>query len=307
MPVRAGGERMNLFTEATMSAINIDWNSTVNQIVNGLMVGLVVLIILLIGYLIGWLCKKGTVFAMRKTVDPALQKTDLGKSISQSGIDFANLIGGLVLAFVMSVAFIVAVQYIPNMGQASNVITQIALYLPRLIGGIIVLTVGIILVGLLAKYIETLLNGVFDVKDRELSKLISNLILIGLVAFAITLGLNIMLLNGALVYPLILGTVIIGAGAIIGSTMIDSLTREHPSFEEAAPYAKFLIYIVFITVGVAAIFSQYPATLAVLQTLAWGLAIAMALIIVPFLIKMFRVETKDEAKVESKETEKEKE
>ncbi len=291
---------MNLINEATINAINIDidWNAIATQIINGLMVGLVILIILLIGYIVGVLCKKGTVFALRKTVEPALDKTELGKSIAKSGIDFPNLIGGLVLAFVMSVAFIVAVQYIPNMGEASNVISQIALYLPRLIGGIIVLTIGIILVGLLAKYIETLLNGVFDEKDRELSKLISNLILIGLVAFAITLGLNIMLLNGALVYPLILGTVIIGAGAIIGSTMIDSLTRDHPSFEDAAPYAKFLIYIVFITVGVAAIFSQYPATLAVLQTLAWGLAIAMALLMVPFIIKLFKAEYKPAEKKE---------
>ena len=196
----------------------------------------------------------------------------------------------------MSIAFIVAVQYLPDMGNASDIIAQVALYLPRLIGGVIVLTVGIILVGLLAKYIGTLLAGVFGEKDRSISKLIANLILIGLVAFTITLGLNIMLLSGDMVYPLILGTVIIGAGAIIGSTMIDSLTREHESFEDAAPYAKFVIYIVFITVGVAAIFSQYPATLAVLQTLAWGLAIAMALLIVPFLIKMFKTEALEQRK-----------
>jgi len=294
---------MNLINSATVNAINIniDWNQIVNQIINGLMIAVVILIILLVGYLVGVLAKKATVFALRKTVDPALEKTDLGQSIAKSGVDFANLIGGLVLAFVLSIAFLVAVHYLPNMGEAGNVITQVALYLPRLIGGVIVLTVGIILVGLLAKYIETLLDGVFDRKDRELSKLISNLILIGLIAFAITLGLNIMLLNGELVYPLILGTVIIGAGAIIGGTMVDSLTRDHPSFEDAAPYAKFLIYIVFITIGVAAIFSQYPATLAVLQTLAWGLAIAMALLMVPFIIKLFKAEYKPAEKEVKKE------
>ncbi len=286
---------------ATFLQIEVDWNAIVNQLIDGLIIALVIAIILLVGYLIGLLAKRATVFALRRTVDPALSKTELGQSIAKSGVDISSLIGSLVLVFVMSIAFIVAIQYLPDMGNASDIITQVALYLPRLIGGVIVLTVGIILVGLLAKYIETLLGGVFSEKDKPLSKLIANLILIGLVAFTITLGLNIMLLQGDMVYPLILGTVIIGAGAIIGSTMIDSLTQEHKSFEDAAPYAKFVIYIVFITVGAAAIFSQYPATLAVLQTLAWGLAIAMALLIVPFLIKMFKTEgfgTKKEEKNE---------
>ncbi len=279
---------IDVLRAATMAQIEIDWNAIVNELVDGLMIALAIAVILLVGYLIGIIAKKATVFALRRTVDPALEKTELGQNVARSGVDIASLIGSLVLVFVMSIAFIVAIQYLPDMGDATSVIAQVANYLPRLIGGVIVLTVGIILVGLLAKYIETLLYGVFEDKNKELSKLIANLILIGLVAFTITLGLNIMLLSGDLVYPLILGTVIIGAGAIIGGTMIDSLTRQHSNFEEAAPYAKFLIYIVFITIGVAAIFSQYPATLAVLQTLAWGLAIAMALLIVPFLIKMFR-------------------
>jgi len=271
-------------------AINVDWNAIVNQIIAGLVIAIVIGVILLVGYIVGVISKRGTIYLLRRTVDPALNKTELGQSIARSGVDITALTGSLVLAFVMAIAFIAAIQYLPNMGTTGIVIEQIALYLPRLIGGVIVLTVGIILVGLLAKYIETLLAGVFEDEDRKLSKLISNLILIGLVAFTITLGLNTMLLSGDLVYPLILGTVIIGAGAIIGGTMIDSLTAQHKSFEDAAPYAKFLIYIVFITIGVAAIFSQYPATLAVLQTLAWGLAIAMALMIIPFLIKLLKTE-----------------
>ncbi len=130
----------------------------------------------------------------------------------------------------------------------------------------------------------------FEEKDRLLSKLISNLILIGPVAFTTTSSFHITPLNGNLEYSLILGSVMVGAGAIIGGTMIDSLTEQHNSFEKAVPHTKFVIYIVFITIGVAAIFSQYPATLAVLQTHAWGLAIAMKSIIVSFHIKMFRAE-----------------
>ncbi len=270
--------------------IYIDWNQITNEIVHGLLIALAVTVILLIGYLVGWLCKRGTILVLRKTVDPAMANTDLGRTLSKSNVDLTSIVGGLVLAFVMSISFIVAVNYMGLSGDVGKVLTAVALYLPKLIGGIIVLTVGIILVGLLAKYVEILLSGVFEKEYEGLSKLISNLILIGLVAFVITLGLNIMELQGDLVYPLILGTVIIGAGAIIGNTMIDSITRENENFKEEAPYAKFVIYIVFITIGVAAIFSQYPATLAVLQTLAWGLAIAMALMMVPVLIRLFRTE-----------------
>ncbi len=130
----------------------------------------------------------------------------------------------------------------------------------------------------------------FDIKHRELSRLVSNLILIGLIAFVITMGLNLTLLQGDLVHPLILGTVMIGAGAIIGGTMVDLLTKDHEGFDEAASYAKFVIYLIFITLGAAAIFSQYPETLAVLQTLAWGLAIAMAIIMIPLLVKLIKAE-----------------
>ncbi len=270
--------------------MQIDWDTIVQQAFDALYLIIAVIIILLIGYLIGYLAKKATVYALRKTIDPALAKTEMGKSMQQSGIDISLLIGNLVLVFILSVAFIVAVDYLNLSGEAGGIIGEIAMYLPRLIGGVIVLTVGIILVGVLAKYIETLLTGVFDIKYRELSKLISSLILIGLVAFVITMGLNLMLLEGDLVYPLILGTVIIGAGAIIGGTMIDLLTAEHKSFEEAAPYAKFVIYLIFITLGAAAIFSQYPETLMVLQTLTWGLAIAMAIIMIPLLVKLIKAE-----------------
>ncbi len=278
--------------------INIDWNQILEEVINGALIALVVAIILLIGYLVGWLAKKGTVYILRKTVDPAMANTELGQTLQRSSVDLTSIVGSLVLAFVMSIAFIVAVNYMGMSGDVGTVLKEVALYLPKLIGGIIVLTVGIILVGLLAKYIEILLKGVFEKKYEDLSKLISNLILIGLVAFVITLGLNIMELQGDLVYPLILGTVIIGAGAIIGGTMIDNITKEHENFKEEAPYAKFVIYIVFITIGVAAIFSQYPATLAVLQTLAWGLAIAMALMMVPVLIRLFKAEKNTEKKKE---------
>ncbi len=274
-------------------AMAIDWDAITEDIVNAIFVAIVVLVILLVGYIIGYLAKKGTELVLRKTIDPAMESTSIGRTLKNSKVDLSSFIGTLVLVFVMSIAFIAAVDYLDLGGQAGDVLYQVALYLPKLIGGIIVLTVGIILVALLSKYIEILLAGAFEEKYSVLSVLISNLILIGLVAFVITLGLNIMELQGDMVYPLILGSVIIGAGAIIGSALVDHITEEHRNFKEAAPYAKYVIYLLFTTVGAAAIFSNYPNTLAVLQTLSWGLAIAMAMIMVVFLVKIVKEEWKE--------------
>ena len=276
---------MNMSMLVNYGAMAIDWDSISEDIINAVLVTIVVLVILLVGYIVGYLAKKGTEIALRKTIDPAMKGTSIGETLSKSKVDLSAFIGTLVLVFVMSIAFIAAVDYLNMGGQAGDILYQVALYLPKLIGGIIVLTVGIILVALLAKYIEILLKGAFEEKYSILSVLIANLILIGLVAFVVTMGLNIMELQGDMVYPLILGSVIIGAGAIIGSALVDHITDEHRNFKEAAPYAKYVIYLLFATVGAAAIFSNYPETLAVLQTLAWGLAIAMGLVTALFLVK----------------------
>ena len=285
---------MDLGMLGNYGAMAIDWDAISQDVINAVFVAIVVLIILLVGYIIGYLAKKGTEIFLKSTVEPAMSSTSLGRTLEKSKVRLSSFIGTLVLVFVMTVAFIAAVDYMQIGGQAGNILYQIALYLPKLIGGIIVLTVGIILAALLAKYIELLLQGAFEEKYMVLSSLIANLILIGLVAFVVTLGLNIMELQGDMLYPLILGSVIIGAGAIIGSALVDHITEEHRNFKEAAPYAKFVIYLLFATVGAAAMFSNYPNTLDVLQTLSWGLAIAMGLLMVAFLVKIVKDVWKEE-------------
>lgn len=80
---------MEFVRAATSMQIEVDWNAIVNQLIDGLLVALVIAIILLIGHLIGILAKRATVFALRRTVDPALSKTDLGQNIAKSGVDIS--------------------------------------------------------------------------------------------------------------------------------------------------------------------------------------------------------------------------
>jgi len=56
---------------------------------------------------------------------------------------------------------VVALHYLRISGEAGILVAQIAEYLPRLIGGVILLTAGLILVALLTYYIGKLLIGLF--------------------------------------------------------------------------------------------------------------------------------------------------
>ena len=62
-------------------------------------------------------------------------------------------------------------------------------------------------------------------------------------------ALNLMLLSGDLVYPLILGFVIIGAGISLSDGLIKSITDDHTEFMAIAGYAKFVLYSIFLIIG----------------------------------------------------------
>jgi len=85
-----------------------------------------------------------------------------------------------------------------------------------------------------------------------------------------------------MVYTLILGIVVMAIGVIVTDTLIGSLAQ-HEDFKPYVGYAKFLFYTVFIMTGLAGIFALYPATTTVLARLAWGIAIAFAIILVPLI------------------------
>ncbi|AFA39633.1 hypothetical protein Pogu_1606 [Pyrobaculum oguniense TE7] len=126
--------------------------------------------------------------------------------------------------------------------------------------------------------------------------MLRNLLLIGLIALVVSLALDLMLFTGPLVYPLILGTVIIGAGIFIGHTIVRNIVEDHPEFSSAAPYAKFLLYSIFLMVGLGAIFANFPQTAHVVQNVAWGVAIAAGIMLAPIiyaLAKKMIKETKE--------------
>ncbi|WP_333639185.1 mechanosensitive ion channel family protein [Pyrobaculum aerophilum] len=262
--------------------LGINWDQLLRDIVTYGIQGIVAIVIVLVAWAVGTVIGRAVNRLIERTgLERAFDKTDVGKAFRAAGIDLSNLIGMLITAFVVVIGIVIALGYLRIGGEAGVLVAQIAEYLPRLIGGIILLTAGLILVALLTDYIGKLLTGLFPQQFVEIGEMLRNLLLIGLIALIVSVALDLMLFTGPLVYPLILGTVIIGAGIFIGHTVVRNIIEDHPDFAGVAPYAKFLVYLIFLMVGLGAIFANFANTAQVVQNVAWGVAIAAGIMLAP--------------------------
>ncbi|MEM1924823.1 MAG: hypothetical protein QXK71_01955 [Pyrobaculum sp.] len=275
--------------------LEFNWSEFLQKVVEYGVQGLIAIIIVLIAWLIGSVVGKAVNRLIEKTgLEKAFDKTDVGKAFRAAGIDLSSLIGMLVTAFIVVMGIVVALSYLRIGGEAGMLVAQIAEYLPRLIGGIILLTAGLILVALLTDYIGKLLTGLFPKQFVEIGEMLRNLLLVGLVALVISIALRLMLfVDELLIYPLILGTVIIGAGIFIGHTIVRNIVEDHPEFASAAPFAKFLLYTVFLMVGLGAIFANLPEAAQVVQNVAWGVAIAVGILLAPIVYTLAKKMVKE--------------
>ncbi|MFZ8842322.1 MAG: mechanosensitive ion channel family protein [Pyrobaculum sp.] len=262
--------------------LGINWDKLLQDIITYGIQGVIAILIIIVAWAIGSVVGRAVNRLIERTgLERAFDRTDVGKAFRSAGIDLSNLIGMLITAFIVVVGIVVALQYLQIGGEAGMLVAQVAEYLPRLIGGIILLTAGLILVALLTDYTGKLLTGLFPKQFTEIGEMLRNLLLIGLIALVVSIALDLMLFTGPLVYPLIIGTVIIGAGIFIGHTVVRNIVEDHPEFAAAAPYAKFLLYTIFLTVGLGAIFANFPNTAQVVQNVALGVAIAAGILLAP--------------------------
>lgn len=264
-----------------VSQFQQDLMSILNEIINRLPGIIGAVIILLIGYIAGELIGNAVNRIIRKFVEKPLSRTDVGKTIRDLGLDLSDLIGGLTKAFIISISIVAAVDLLAIPGEAGTIITKVANYLPYLIGGITVLTIGVILALGLAKYIGSFLRKAFPESYVSLAVLIENFILLGLIAVIVTISLQLLDLQSTLIYPLIVGALVIALGVFIADAALRIIINQYPEFKELAPFLQFLIILVFLMVGVSAVFSEFPTTTQVINYLAIGLAIAFAVILIP--------------------------
>ena len=245
------------------------------------------LIVIGIGYAVGGITGKAVNKLVEITgLEKAFDQTDAGKAFRKAGIDLSNFVGSLVKAYIIVISVSIALQLLQIGEPTRSYILAIADYLPRLVGGILLLSLGLVLVEFLATYVRHILLPVFPEKYKELVDMLRNLLLIGLVAIVLSIALQMMLFTGEFVFSLIIGFVIIGVGISLGDTIVTSIVEDHEEFKPVAGYAKFVLYSIFMLVGVAGIFSNFPGTEQVIANLAWGLAIAMGIMLVPIMYKL---------------------
>jgi hypothetical protein len=254
------------------------------------------IIIILIGYAIGMVVGSAVNKIIEKLgIERGFEQTTAGQAFRKAGLDLSNFVGSVLKAFITILAIILAIEILNVGGTIGTYLAAIADYLPRLLGGILIIVFGIILVDFLATFIGRMLKPMFPEAKSEIADMLKNLLLIGLVAFILLLALDLLLLSGETIYPLILGFVLIGAGVALTDGLIKSITDDHEEFRPVAGYAKFILYSIFLIVGAGAIFATFPNVTAIVANIAWAFAIALAIILIPIVYALAKKMSKETA------------
>jgi hypothetical protein len=255
---------------------------------------LAAIIVILIGYAIGIIVGNAVNKLVEKLgIEKNFDKTVTGQSFKNAGLDLSNFIGGITKAFITILAIILAIQILNVGGTIGTYLTTIADYLPRLLGGILLIVFGTVLVDFLASFIGRMIRPMFPEAKIEIADMLKNLLMIGLIAFILALALDLMLLSGDLIYPLILGFVIIGAGISLTDGLIKSITDDHTEFKGVAGYAKFVLYSIFLIIGAGAIFASFSGVTNIVANISWAFAIALAIMLIPIAYAMAKKMAKE--------------
>lgn len=251
-------------------------------IINALPAILAAVIVIVIGYVVGTLVGKAVNKIVEKIgIEKTFDQSMAGKAFKSSGLDLSNLIGGIVKAFIIILSVVLAIQILNIGGTFGTYLSGIADYMPRLLGGILIIVLGMVFVDFLASFIGKILRPMFPAAKVEIADMLKNLLFIGLVAFILLLALDTMLLHGSTIYPLILGFVIIGAGISLTDGLVKSITDDYVEFREVAGYAKFVLYSIFLIIGAGAIFATFAGVTDIVANISWAFAVALGIMLIP--------------------------
>jgi hypothetical protein len=255
---------------------------------------LAAVIVILIGYGIGIVVGKAANRLVEKLgMEKSFDQTVTGRAFRSAGIDLSSFIGAILKAFITILAIILAIQILNVGGTIGTYLTAIADYLPRLLGGILIIVFGTVLVDFLASFIGKMIKPMFPEAKAEIADMLKNLLMIGLIAFILLLALDLMLLSGSTVYPLILGFVLIGAGVALTDSLIKSITDDHEEFRGVAGYAKFVLYSIFLIIGAGAIFATFSGVTNIVANISWAFAIALAIMLIPIAFALAKKMSKE--------------
>ncbi|MCK4884649.1 hypothetical protein KAS24_01135, partial [Candidatus Bathyarchaeota archaeon] len=262
-------------------------NDFLSDVTGALPAIIAAVIVVIIGYVVGKFLGRAVNKVVEKMgIEKSFDETDTGKAFKSGGMDLSSFIGGVTTAFIIVISVVLAIQILNIGGTVGEFLVQIAAYLPRLLGGVVIIIVGTVLVGFLATLVGNTLKPIFPKEKSEIPDMLKNLLQIGLISVILMIALDLMLLSGELVYPLILGFVIIGAGIALTDGLIKSITDEHKEFVPVAGYAKFVLYSIFLIIGAGAIFATFEGVTNIIANISWAFAIAMGIMLVPVIYNL---------------------
>ena len=251
-------------------------------------------IVILIGYGVGSLVGKAVNKLIEKMgIEKSFDETSTGRAFKSAKLDLSSFVGGVTRAFIVILSIIFAIQILNVGGPLGEYLVDVANYLPRLLGGIMIIVIGIVLVDFLTTLVGRTMKPIFPESKAEIAEMLRNLLLIGLIAVVLMIALDLMLLAGEMVYPLILGFVIIGAGVALTDGLIKSITDDYKEFVGVAGYAKFVLYSIFLIIGAGAIFATFEGVTNVVANISWAFAIALAIMLVPIMYAMAKKMVKE--------------
>ena len=269
-------------------------NDFLSDVTSALPAIIAAIIVVIIGYVVGKFLGRAVNKVVEKMgLEKSFEESDTGKAFKKSGMDLSSFIGGITTAFIIVISVVLAIQILNIGGTVGTFLVDIAGYLPRLLGGIVIIVLGTVLVGFLATLVGNTLKPVFPEAKSEIADMLKNLLQIGLIAVILLMALDLMLLSGDLVYSLILGFVIIGAGIALTDGLIKSITDDHKEFVPVAGYAKFVLYSIFLIIGAGAIFATFEGVTNIVANISWAFAIAMGIMLVPVIYNLAKKMTKE--------------
>lgn len=257
--------------------LNTLWRSFIN-----ILPGVIAAVIwIIVGAIVAIVVGDIVTRVVRRYIERPLTLTPFGKTLATLGLEFSELIGGLTKAFIIAITLVAAIGYIPLEGEAGAMIYSVVNYLPYLIGGIALITLGLVLAIALARYIGSILGASFGETYKHVTTLIENLLLVGLIAAVLTVSFTLLKIPSAFIYPLLLGSLAIAVGIFISIEAFKAIEANFPNFRPLTPFIQFILILAFLLIGMTAIFSQYPVVGDVTKMLSIGIAIAFGIVLIP--------------------------
>lgn len=235
-------------------------------------------IILLIGYIIGNI----VAYSIKAFLGRIFREEHVRASV--------DIIAGTVKALIILIALSIALSFL-QLGAASVYIQDIANYLPKLAGAIVLLTIGLTLVNILVDYMQ---RQIGSKTSDDLLTAIFNVLRFGLYAAIITVAAALAIfsvipyVDPYVFYAVILGAVILYAAYSLIDKVIVPFANSNPDLAYVANYGRLLLYIIVLLVAIAIIVEPFGNVTSIIYALSWGLAIAFAIALIPLVITLVK-------------------